>query len=714
MNGIKILLVVASCVFATNTIAAEESKEQKKELERAVAAEKSDERQQQLDDVVVTATRTERKTDEVAAGISIVSKESIQNTRMFGIKEALTGLSGVQSETKNGGYDSRLIIRGAGLKAQYGVREIMVLLDGVPITDPDGMSRFDFIDTQLVDRIDVVKGPNSTLYGANAAGGVVNIITKNPFEEIKSIKAGFGSDNMQMYNAILGNKLSDSTYVMLSGSHKSTDGWRKWNEFDTSQGGIKVGHLIDAKTSLDLGLQYTQANIQLPGTLTKAQFDSDITQLTSEPWKNSGRYSNIFNVSLKLNKEIDDLKIKTLLYYQNWHHYHPVTGLINDGGADIYGADIQVDWKHSLFGAEGTLTTGITGQYDAPNGSKYAYRDVSKISSGPQAGRIISTLSDASGALASRSDDVISKWGVYAQESVRPGESWIIDAGVRLDQVFFDLSTTNYQSFNYVTGKYVVGFNQDNVNKDYVQISPRIGAVYKINNVYSLYGTVSTGFQTPQSSELDKNPNLDPVKTINYETGARARFEGGHSIDLSLFYMDVTDEVVLSYLAGGDTTYNNAGSTTKQGIELAAKYQVIPGLFLGGTFTYSDFKYDSFYEPIAGRYVDRSGNQLPYVPRQQYSLYAFYKHALGFKAKIDSYSWGKYYVDNANSSKYDGYYFLTNVMVGYEDKNWDVTFDVNNVFDKHYAMEVTKDSVGLDRYRPGAPVSFFGKIAYKF
>ncbi len=679
-------------------------------LSAGALANEVDQQKQQLDDVVVTATRTERKTDEVAAGISTVSKEDIKNSRMFGIKEGLTGLAGVQSESKNGGYDSRLIIRGAGLKAQYGVREIMVLLDGVPITDPDGMTRFDFVDTQMVDRIDVVKGPNSTLYGANAAGGVVNILTKNPFEEINSLKFGYGDNDTQIYSLLSTVKAGDDTALSFSATRKSTDGWRKWNAFDSTQVGVKAAHMLNSKSTLDLNLAYTNANIQLPGTLTKAAFEADPSQLTSEPWRHSGRYSQIYNTSLKLEAEIGDFKIKPVVYYQNWHHFHPVTGIINDGGAEIYGTDIQGDWKHSIFGAAGTLTTGFSGQIDTPKGNKYAYRDVRTIPSG----RIVATLSDVKGRDASNNDDTISKWGIYAQESIRPVESLIIDAGIRMDQVTFDLSTENYLSFNYTTGMYVTDRRTIRVNKEFTQFSPRIGAIYKLNDVYSLYGTISTGFQTPQSSEISTNQNLSPVKTLNYETGARARFTGGHSIDLSLFYMDVTDEVVLSYLAGGETVYNNAGSTTKKGIELSAKYQVVPGLFLGGTYTYSDFRYDRFLEPLSGSTFDRSGNHLPYVPEHQYNLYAFYKHPLGFKAKLDSYSWGEYYVDNANSGKYHGYDFLTNVMVGYEDRNWDITIDVNNVFDKHYAMEVTKDSTGAERYRPGAPVSFFGKIAYKF
>lgn len=208
-----------------------------------------------LEEAVVTATRTERTTAEVPAGVTAVTREDIENTRMFGMKEALTGISGVQSETKNGGYDSRLIIRGAGLKARYGVREIMVLLDGVPITDPDGLSRFDFIDTQLVEQIDVLKGPNSTLYGANAAGGVVNIITRNPFEETTGGRIGFGSNNTQMYNALYGNKIGDS-YFSISGSRRSTDSWRQWNKFDTTQGSLKVGAMIDERTTVEAAVNY--------------------------------------------------------------------------------------------------------------------------------------------------------------------------------------------------------------------------------------------------------------------------------------------------------------------------------------------------------------------------------------------------------------------------------------------------------------------------
>ena len=103
----------------------------------SAAAEEKPIVEQQLDEVSITATRMERKTAEVPASVSVVEEETIENTRMFNIKEAIRGIPGVLIDSPNQGYDSRLIIRGAGLKARYGVRDIMILLDGVPITVVD-------------------------------------------------------------------------------------------------------------------------------------------------------------------------------------------------------------------------------------------------------------------------------------------------------------------------------------------------------------------------------------------------------------------------------------------------------------------------------------------------------------------------------------------------------------------------------------------------
>jgi len=672
----------------------------------------------EFDEIVVTATRTERTAQEVPAAVTVVGQDSIKDARLIGVSEALEGIAGVQSETRNGGYDARLIVRGAGLKARYGVREIMVLLDGVPITDPDGMTRLDFVDTQLIEQVEVTKGPNSTLYGANAAGGVINVITRSPYEEVKSLEAGYGTDNTQLYGAIYGTHVGD-TFATFSATRKSTDSWREHNEFESSQGGVKLGRMFEDGSSAEVHFNFTKADIDLPGTLTKDQFESDISQLTDEPFKHSSRDSTIYFTNFKYEKQVGKITLKPLLYYQYWEHFHPVTSGINDGGANIWGTDLQGNYGHQLFGMDCELVTGVAGQLDSVNSEKFTYRDILTDGSG----RLVSTLSDAKGDLSETSNETVSKWGVYAQETFHPTDKWLVDIGVRYDRVEFDVDTEVYQEYSFGAGRFVTNRQTISIDNTFEQVSPRIGMVYKLTDIYSLYGTVSTGFQTPQSSELEDNPSLEPAETINYETGMKARFKGGHFIDLALFYMEVSDEVIQTILPGGISSYSNAGETEKKGIELATALQVIPGLYLGGTYTYSDFKFDEFSEPIrvydpishttSTVFFDRSGNQLPYIPEHQYSLYAHYKHENGFKCSIDTYTWGKYYVDAANSETYKGYEFLTNAMVGYEIGNWDFTFDVQNLFDDTYAVEVTKDTVST-RYHPGAPRTFFGKTTFKF
>jgi len=678
----------------------------------------------EFDEIVVTATRSDRQILEVPAAVSVVSEERLADLPLMGVKEALNGLAGVQSESKNGGYDTRLIIRGAGLKARYGVREIMILLDGVPITDPDGMSRLDFVDTSLIKQVDVVRGPNSTLYGANAAGGVVNFITRDPFEEHKAASVGFGSDNTRQYSLLYGTGSGD-TFASFSASHKASDGWRAWNEFKTTQGSLKVGHILDDGSTLTAMFSYTDADLQLPGGLTETEFNEDPSQLTSEVFRHSGRYSEIASGNLRWEKEVGDWDFKPLVYVQSWEHFHPVPGAINDGGADIFGADLQVSHQHQFFDNAAEMTAGLSGQLDDGNGKKYTYRDLDITPTTEPFppftayDQINFTLSDAIGTLAETSDEEVSKVGVYFQESVRPTKNWTVDLGVRYDHVSFDLNSTVFQEYNWGFSRYDIFVSPLIIatDKTYDHVSPRVGAAWALSDQMSLFGNISTGFQTPQASELNENDQLDPAVTTNYEVGFKGRHQQGHRLDLTLFYQQVKDEIVQTVLPGNQTSYSNAGETEKLGVELAAEVMLPLGLNAGGTYTCSDFTFDTFDEPVrTGAVVtlfDRSGNRLPYIPRHQYDMFVAYRHDSGFKARFDTATWGEYWVDNANSEKYKGFDFISKFMLGWEYGNWDLVLDISNLFDEKYAMEVKK-SAGDLVFRPGAPRSFFAKASYLF
>ena len=668
----------------------------------------------EVDTISVTATRVERETRDVPSAISVVDSQRIEGAKMMNIKDALQGIPGVLIDTKNGGYDVRLIIRGAGQKANYGVREIMVLRDGVPMTDPDSFSRFDYFDTQDIERIEITKGPGS-LYGAGSAGGTVQIISKSVFDtDSNRIKLGLGNFGAQNYNFRFAGDIDDSNAASITASRRVLDNdWRRWNEFDTNQLSIKHGFMFGNGGTLESELSYSEANMQLPGTMSKAQFE-EFRQTGEQTdnqnaWKHSGRYSNIWFFNSRLEQEWGKLVFRPRIYFNHWTHYHPVTGAINDNkGTDVFGADLEFTYDHRLLGAS-TLVAGVTARReDTDDTRKYEYRDVVT----GFGGRILATLSDKRGDLMQTQSSTNSLYGIYAQESLRPGDRWLIDLSLRYDHSVFDIDTNEITAYSYRLGRYVPGQGRYLIDKTFDLYSPRIGVTYQLSRSFNLFGTIARSDQVPSENELRENPELDASTATNFEIGLKGR-SGRWSLDTSVYHITVDDEIV-PILLDGHTSFQNAGKTIKKGFELTGDYAVMPGLRLGGSYAYSDYRYDEFTELVGGRPVDRSGNRMPYVPRDQYSLFADYRHPSGFKARIQANTWGSYYMDNANSEEYEGYELVTDLMLGYSSGPHSLSLNVDNLFDQRYAIEVKKDTRGTEYYAAGSPRTFMANYSYAF
>ena len=681
-----------------------------------------------LEKTQITATRVERPELEIPAGVETVTKDEIEMERQYNTSEFLESLPGVQATTKNGGYDIRLIIRGGGLKAPYAVREINILLDGVPITDPDGLTRLDFVDPQLLEEIDVVKGPNSTLYGANSAGGVVNFITISPFKfQGFKIRAGYGNYGTYMSRLLYGGNDGGNLFYNASFSYRKSDSWREWNRFESFQTTAKLGWMIDESSSLETTVSFTKSDLQLPGSLTKEEFETDPSQQTSSAWRRSGRYSRIFFWSNKYTNEIsENLTLKSTIYLQRWTHYHPVFGRINDGGSYVGGIDTQLEIKHQLFGKKALLLTGIQGRYDHYNTQRYLYQicvlqdgSVDYCRNASRTNPIDYVLTDTTDKLYDDQKNRNYTAGIFVQETVHPTEKIILDLGIRLDTVRFDIEKDSYYELKYWPGYYYSELTtptHEETSKTWNMVSPRVGVVYKFIPNWSMYGTISTGFQTPQDSELLANPDLDASTTVNYEVGTRF-VNNRVYISSSIFMMKTDKEIVQTYDSNGERIYVNAGKTTKKGFELEGKLKLTKGIYLGGSYTYYNFKYDSFvFQDRGGNTYDFSGKKLYYIPEYMYSLYLTGKHRSGLKLRVEVNTWGPYYVDNANTEKYDNYKNITNLMVGYEKgKKFEVSFDVRNLFDKKYASQYVKSDTGNDYYiYPAPPRTYMVRASYKF
>ncbi len=675
-----------------------------------------------LDSISVTATKVSTATKDISQSIAVVDEKTIEDKNILNIQEAIENIPGVNAESSTNSPSPRLIIRGAGLKARYGVREIMVMKDGVPLTDPDSFTRFDFIDMQDVLSVEVQKGPGS-INAVNATGGVIQLVTKSVFQEDKNrIKIGIGDDGQKNINLKVRGELGENDFISATLSRREIENsWRDNNEFDSTQASIKYGHIFQDDSIIESEFAYTESNMNIPGSMNAAEFEvfeSTGTQHdTSYQWQHSARDSKIFSINTKYEKEAGDIVYKPRVYFNAWEHFHPVSGMINDSDDNkVYGTDLELNYNHNLFGEKAILVAGVTLKADITKDSKkYKYADYITLpsSSWPFTPYISETLSNDKGDLAGTEDSTTTLYGAYLMETFSPTNDLTFDISSRIDKLSFDISGNQITDYSYSAKNYVAGIGLYDIDKSYTLFSAKLGAIYKISDTTNIYMSLATANQAPTTSELSDNSSLDKSTSINYEVGVKTRAQN-LSYDLAIYENIVDDEIIQIRDANGDSIYDNAGKTKKRGLELNAVYALTEEVSLGGAYAYSDFKFVTFNESVGGSLVSRDGNYLPYIPKNQYSVFATLNLSNGFKARVTTKTWGSYYMDNANTQKYEGYKFVTDLMLGYEYEAHNIQLNIRNITNEYYAMEALKDVYGNESYKAAAPISGMLTYSYKF
>lgn len=673
-----------------------------------------------LEQMSVTATKIATPTKEVSESIFVVDEKTIEDKNMLNVQDALQNVSGVIAASSTNSPSPKLIIRGAGLKASYGVREIMVMKDGVPMTDPDSFTRFDFIDMQDVSSIEVQKGPGS-INAVNSTGGVIQLITKSVFAEDKnSVKVGIGDDGQKNFNTKLRDKVSDNDYISFTLSKREIDNsWRDNNEFDTTQVSLKYGHIFKDDSTIENEIAYTESNLNLPASMTKEEFEifkqTGEQHNTSSQWQHGARDSKIVSLNTKYEKEAGNITYRPRVYFNHWEHFHPVTGLINDAtDNNIFGTDLEFDWTHKVLAKDSNLVGGVTLKLDkSDDAKKYEYKDVEKNGTG----KILKTLSNEKGDLASTEDSSAFLYGTYLMETIKLSDKWKFDVSARVDKLNFDIDGNELKAYNFGTGKYVAGDGLYSLDNSFTLFSTKVGTSYSLTDSTNIYTSVANANQAPTTNELGDNEDLEKSQSINYEVGLKTRTDN-YSSDLALFQNYVQDEIIQIKDENGNTIYDNAGETNKKGLEFDTSYNLTNNLQIGGTYTYSHFKFDTFNESVRNgmvtNLVSRDGNYLPFIPQNQYSIFTAYHLANGLKTRLTARTYGSYYMDNANTQKYEGYDLITDLMIGYEKKNHNIQLNVNNLFDKYYAIEASKNTSGVESYKAATPRISMLTYTYKF
>ncbi|PHR61479.1 MAG: TonB-dependent receptor [Robiginitomaculum sp.] len=484
------------------------------------------------DTIIVTGTRLNQTAAEAGTSISIITAEDIES---LGFELALDAVASAPGVTinQNGSFGGAASVRIRGMSSG----QTLVLVDGVPVGDPSTTNgSFDFarLDAADIERIEVLKGPQSTLWGSDAIGGVISIITKAP-QSGKSGKvfAEFGSFNTLRAGASF-EYGGDNGDFRLSANTTSTDGISKADaeNGNTEDDGYKSlnisargGYNFTPSARLDASISYTDANTDFDSYSFGAQgsvADGDAQALTEELSGHAKLAFSLFS---------DMLENEIFLGYSNTQRENLTNG----------NTSYEAEGERFLYRYQGTATLNESNTFAFGLEREEAY----------------------SGSL----DRVIdSVFGLYEW---KPVENFTLTAGIRLD---------DHEDFG-------------------SQTTPRLAAAYTLTPQANFRASWGQGFKAPsvfQSTYIcgfcgltEPNRNLKPEEATGFDFGVDlyTKNERG-SLSLTWFDQDVTNQINFSFTAG----YDNIEQVNSQGLEVSASYQFTDWLGLSTDYTYIDSK----------------------------------------------------------------------------------------------------------------------------
>ncbi len=306
------------------------------------------------------------------------------------------------------------------------------------------------------------------------------------------------------------------------------------------------------------------------------------------------------------------------------------------------------------------------------------------------------------GALTFDQNEHVTSQGVFLQNELSVSQSVHLTLGVRFDQVEFE-----------ITDHYFADGRDDSGSKDFDDTSPMAGLVFDISPNLNLYTTYSTAFETPTTTEFNRqdgfggfNQDLEPQEATNFEVGVRGKLGESQRYEVALFTIDVEDELIGREIptSPGRNYFENAGQTSREGVEFNWLAKPTDRIETTVSYTYSDFKFDDFIETIGANTFDRGGNVIPGTAENVLFGEFTYRAPGGWFSSADVLYVDEQFADNANTVVVNNY-TLSNLRFGYEAEIGDFVLapfvGVNNVTDEDYTANVRLNAAAARYFEPG-------------
>ena len=524
--------------------------------------------------IVVTGSVGVRAAAEAPYAISVIDADTLRSSGpLVNLSEAMARVPGlVVANRNNYAQDLQISARGFGARAGFGVRGLRLYSDGIPASMPDGQGQVSHFDLAGAERVEVLRGPFSVLYG-NSSGGVIALFSAPVREGRAEAAVDVGSFGLRQLRASVGTPLGNGFDMRASAAALVWDGFRPHSEAQKNSGQVRLGFDGGAdKVVLQLGALEQPADDPLG--LTRAQFDADPYQTTPEAAQfNTRKVARQLQLGASWRHRFEaagPLRESTLMAYRGersvvqWLAIAAGTqsnprhgGGVIDFDRDYDGVDARLAWRWD--GIELVTGAAIERQRDDRRG----YLNYSGTVAAPSYGVVGALRRDE--ANRARSADV------YAQLEAALAESIAATAGVRSGKVRLSADDRFLANGN------------DSGQRDFKYTNPVLGLRWAVQPGLNLYASAARGFESPTLGELAYridgsggfNTALLPQKSRQFELGAKWR-GGALSIDAALFKIDVDDEIGVATNAGGRSAFQNVGRTERRGAELALGWRFAP------------------------------------------------------------------------------------------------------------------------------------------
>jgi TonB-dependent siderophore receptor len=633
---------------------------------------------QAMAEVTVTATRTERRLDEVPASVSVLNAKEIASQQVVKTEDLLRNLEGVDVKNQAGGTVSMVSLRGLG--GSFAGQTTQVLVDGMAVEPvvlaPKGAA-FDFADLGDVDRIEVVRGPAAALYGPSAMGGVVNVLTRRPAAGLAGeIEVGAGSHNTRTSRAVLSGGY-DKVDFRLYASEFDTDGYvAERRPYAWQQQDLKGRDWRQDKFGVSVGLHPTEDQEIRVGVRSYRTDSAFIGGRPNYRWEREG---TLWDVGYKLQLgEVGDFRIKYL------------STTIKE----------RLSWDGLMLGDPSDFT-----QYAA--GRRNQYGDLLEAQANVRIGaahRVTVGVSDSAGRQVENEAWAIPDWdyftynevkantrvlGLFAQDEIALSEATRLVVGGRYDR-FRQFGNNTYDWDNYGTDS----LRRDPDSADGV-FNPRLGVRHKLaerTSVYASYGTAylpALNALRYRSNPDCNSPDLDPERSTSYEIGFNHEWSA-LALRGAVFHTDYQDKIETRQQQFC-TQYLNVGSVKVDGLELG-----VEGRFASAWRPYANYSFTDAKITDNPANPDSEGKRLNWTARHKFNVGVVYAPSRELTARLSGRYVGDRYFDGTMSNSPDSLapaYFVADfkisrrVELGTLARSAELSFAVNNLFDRDYVEQ---------------------------